>query len=149
MAKNVLGSVAFSVAVSTGSRGNNTTDHNCAAINMVGFKGVVAVIEMGPVAGGGSVVFNWEHSENGSSSWADVGTPLTIGASDDNDIVVMEIAEGEYTRPYVRLQINKVSAASTLRSGIYQRYGATHQPVTGAVAGTSGTVTVHANLDAP
>ena len=149
MAKNVLGSVAFSVAVPTGSRGNNTTDVNCAAINMVGFKGAVAVIEMGSITTNGTVAFNWEHSESGTSGWADVGTTESIGSNDDNDIVVMEIAEGEYTRPYLRLQINKSSAASTLRSGIYQRYGATHQPVTGAVAGTSGTVTVHANLDAP
>ena len=148
MGKNILGSVAFSVAVPTGSRASNTTDINCAAIDMAGFTGVVAVIEMGAIAASGTVEFNWQHSVNGTTVWNDVGSTLAIGASDDNDIVAVEIAEGEYHREHVRLQINKGTAASTVISGIYQRYGAKHQPVPGVLAGTSGTVTVHERLDA-
>ena len=149
MAKNVLGSVAFSVAVPTTSRSNNVTDINCAAINMHRFKGAVAVIEMGAIATSGTVTFIWQHSNNGTSGWTSVGSTLALDGTDDTDIVVMEIAEGEWSRQFLRLRIDKGAGSSTVVSGIYQRYGATHQPVTGAVAGTSGTVTVHANLDAP
>ena len=130
MAQNFLPEHRISIAVAASARAAGQTGINGAALDMQGYEGAVAIIEMGTIAATAVTSIKWQQSDTTTSAnFTDLkGTGLAIAADDDDKIFVSELYKP--TKRYVRVVVDRGTANATLRAATYIQYKARSAPVT-------------------
>ena len=128
MAQNFLPEHRISIAVAASARAAGQTAINGAALDMQGYEGAVAIIEMGTLAATAVTSIKWQQSDT-TTDFSDLeGTGVAIAADDDDKIFVSELYKP--TKRYVRLVVSRGTANATLRAATYIQYKARSAPVT-------------------
>ena len=130
MAQNFLPKHRSSIAIAAGSRTAGQTAINGAMVDMQGYEGVVAVVEMGTIAATAVTSIKWQQSDTTTSAdFSDLeGTGIAIAADDDDEIFVSELYKP--TKRFVRLVVSRGTANAALRAATYIQYKARSAPVT-------------------
>ena len=130
MAQNFLPEHRISIAVAASARAAGQTGINGANLDMQGYEGAVAVVEMGTIASTAVTSIKWQQSDTTTSAdFSDLeGTGIAIADDDDDKIFVSELYKP--TKRYVRLVVSRGTANATLRAATYIQYKARSAPVT-------------------
>ena len=130
MAQNFLPEHRISIAVAPSARAAGQTAINGAMVDMQGYEGVVAVVEMGTIAATAVTSIKWQQSDTTTSAdFSDLeDTALTIADDDDDKIFVSELYRP--TKRYVRIVVARATANAALRAATYIQYKARSAPVT-------------------
>ena len=130
MAQNFLPEHRISIAIAASSRTAGQTGINGAALDMQGYEGAVAIIEMGTLASTAVTSIKWQQSDTTTSAdFSDLeGTGIDIADDDDDKIFVSELYKP--TKRYVRIVVARATANATLRAATYIQYKARSAPVT-------------------
>ena len=130
MAQNFLPEHRISIAVAASARAAGQTAINGAMVDMQGYEGVVAVVEMGTIAATAVTSIKWQQSDTTTSAdFSDLeDTALTIADDDDDKIFVSELYRP--TKRYVRIVVARATANAALRAATYIQYKARSAPVT-------------------
>ena len=129
MAQNFLPEHRISIAVAASARAAGQTAINGAMVDMQGYEGAVAIIEMGTIAATAVTSIKWQQSDTTTAAdFSDLeGTGIAIAADDDDKIFVSELYKP--TKRYVRLVVSRGTANATLRAATYIQYKARSAPV--------------------
>ena len=129
MAQNFLPEHRISIAIAAGSRTAGQTAINGAMVDMQGYEGVVAVVEMGTIAATAVTSIKWQQSDTTTAAdFTDLeGTGLAIADDAGDEIFVSELYKP--TKRYVRLVVSRGTANATLRAATYIQYKARSAPV--------------------
>ena len=129
MAQNFLPEHRISIAVAASARAAGQTAINGAALDMQGYEGAVAIIEMGTIAATAVTSIKWQQSDTTTSAdFSDLeGTGIAIAADDDDKIFVSELYKP--TKRYVRAVVERGTADAALRAATYVQYKARTAPV--------------------
>ena len=130
MAQNFLPEHRISIAVAASARAAGQTAINGAMVDMQGYEGVVAVVEMGTIAATAVTSIKWQQSDTTTSAdFSDLeGTGIAIAADDDDEIFVSELYKP--TKRYVRIVVARATANAAVRAATYIQYKARSAPVT-------------------
>ena len=130
MAQNFLPEHRISIAIVASSRTAGQTAINGAMVDMQGYEGVVAVVEMGTIAATAVTSIKWQQSDTiTSADFSDLeGTGIDLADDDDDEIFVSELYKP--TKRYVRLVVSRGTANAALRAATYIQYKARSAPVT-------------------
>ena len=135
MAQNFLPEHRISIAVAASARAAGQTAINGAALDMQGYEGAVAIIEMGTIAATAVTSIKWQQSDT-SADFSDLeGTGIAIAADDDDEIFVSELYKP--TKRYVRAVVERGTANAALRAATYVQYKARTAPVVQGTGVTS------------
>ncbi len=127
MGQNFLPEHRISIAVAASARAAGQTAINGAVLDMQGYEGVVAVVEMGTIAATAVTSIKWQQSD--TTDFSDLeGTGIDIADDDDNEIFVSELYKP--TKRYVRVVVDRGTANAALRAATYIQYKARTAPVT-------------------
>lgn len=127
MANNFLPEHEVNIAVAASDRAAGSADVNGSALDMQGYEGVVAVVEMGTIAATAVTSLKWQQREMATATWADLaGTRFTI-AADDDELFITELVRP--VKRYVRLVVERATANAALRTALYIRYKPRNAPV--------------------
>ena len=127
MGQNFLPEHRISIAIAAGSRTAGQTAINGAMVDMQGYEGVVAVVEMGTIAATAVTSIKWQQSD--TTDFSDLeGTGIDIADDGDNEIFVSELYKP--TKRYVRVVVDRGTANAALRAATYIQYKARTAPVT-------------------
>ena len=137
MAQNFLPEHRISIAVAASARAAGQTAINGAMVDMQGYEGVVAVVEMGTIAATAVTSIKWQQSDTTTSAdFSDLeGTGIAIAADDDDEIFVSELYKP--TKRYVRAVVERGTANAALRAATYVQYKARTAPVVQGTGVTS------------
>ncbi len=93
MAQNFLPEHRISIAVAASARAEGQTAINGAMVDMQGYEGVVAVVEMGTIAATAVTSIKWQQSDTTTAAdFSDLeGTGIDIADDDDDEIFVSEL----------------------------------------------------------
>ena len=129
MAQNFLPEHRISIAIEASSRTAGQTAINGAMVDMQGYEGVVAVVEMGTIASTAVTSIKWQQSDTTTAAdFSDLeGTGLAIADDADDEIFVSELYKP--TKRYVRLVVSRGTANATLRAATYIQYKPREAPV--------------------
>ena len=129
MAQNFLPEHRISIAVAAGSRTAGQTTINGAMVDMQGYEGVVAVVEMGTIASTAITSIKWQQSDTTTSAdFSDLeGTGLAIADDAGDEIFVSELYKP--TKRYVRIVVARAIANAALRAATYVQYKPREAPV--------------------
>ena len=130
MAQNFLPEHRISIAVAASARAAGQTAINGAMVDMQGYEGVVAVVEMGTIAATAVTSIKWQQSDTTTDAdFTDLeGTGIDITDDDDDDkIFVSELYKP--TKRYVRVVVVRGTANSALRAATYIQYKPREAPV--------------------
>ena len=130
MAQNFLPEHRISIAIAAGSRTAGQTAINGAALDMQGYEGAVAIIEMGTLAATAVTSIKWQQSDTTTSAdFSDLkGTGIDVADDDDDEIFVSELYKP--TKRYVRIVVARATANAAVRAATYIQYKARSAPVT-------------------
>ena len=129
MAQNFLPEHRISIAVAASARAAGQTGINGAMVDMQGYEGVVAVVEMGTIAATAVTSIKWQQSDTTSSGdFTDLeGTGLAIADDAGDEIFVSELYK--LTKRYVRIVVARATANAALRAATYIQYKPREAPV--------------------
>ena len=129
MAQNFLPEHRISIAIAAGSRTAGQTAINGAMVDMQGYEGVVAVVEMGTIAATAVTSIKWQQSDTTTSAdFSDLeGTGIDIADDDDDKIFVSELYRP--TKRYVRIVVARATANAAVRAATYIQYKPREAPV--------------------
>ena len=91
---------------------------NGDSVDMQGFESLVALVALGAVAAGASGTVKFQHRNLATDNWADVANASVDFADDDDDGIVALACE-HVRRRYMRVVVERASANSAIRYGIY------------------------------
>ena len=130
MAQNFLPEHRISIAVAASARAAGQTAINGAALDMQGYEGAVAIIEMGTIAATAVTSIKWQQSDTTTSAdFSDLeGTGIDVADDDDDKIFVSELYRP--TKRYVRIVVARATANAAVRAATYIQYKARSAPVT-------------------
>ena len=113
---------------------SGTADRTGAALDMLGFRGVLMVVKFAAIATGAVTTIKAQQGAIANlSDAADLaGTGQTVADDDDNQIFVIDLFEP--VKRYVRLFVDKDASNASGESAYYIQYGAQQRPTTVAVA---------------
>ena len=129
MAQNFLPEHRISIAVAASARAAGQTAINGAMVDMQGYEGVVAVVEMGTIAATAVTSIKWQQSDTTTAAdFTDLErTGLAIADDDDDKIFVSELYKP--TKRYVRTVVARATANAALRAATYIQYKPREAPV--------------------
>ena len=129
MAQNFLPEHRISIAVAASARAAGQTAINGAMVDMQGYEGVVAVVEMGTIASTAVTSIKWQQSDTTTAAdFTDLeGTGLAIADDADDEIFVSELYKP--TKRYVRIVVARATANAALRAATYVQYKPRVAPV--------------------
>ena len=129
MAQNFLPEHRISIAVAASARAAGQTAINGAMVDMQGYEGVVAVVEMGTIAATAVTSIKWQQSDTTTSAdFSDLeGTGIDIADDDDDKIFVSELYRP--TKRYVRIVVARATANAAVRAATYIQYKPREAPV--------------------
>ena len=128
MAQNFLPEHRISIAVAASARAAGQTAINGANLDMQGYEGAVAIIEMGTIAATAVTSIKWQQSDTTSADFSDLeGTGIDIADDDDDKIFVSELYKP--TKRYVRIVVARATANAALRAATYIQYKPREAPV--------------------
>lgn len=110
------------------------TDRNGAALDMLGYRGVLMCVKFGSIAAGAVTSIKAQQgAQSNLSDGADLkGTGITVANDDDNQIFIIDLYEP--VERYVRVVIDKDGTNATNEAAWYIQYGATLRPQTVTIA---------------
>ncbi len=129
MAQNFLPEHRISIAVAASARAAGQTAINGAMVDMQGYEGVVAVVEMGTIASTAVTSIKWQQSDTTTAAdFSDLeGTGLAIADDAGDEIFVSELYKP--TKRYVRVVVARATANAALRAATYVQYKPRVAPV--------------------
>ena len=129
MAQNFLPEHRISIAIAASSRSAGTTDINGANLDMQGYEGVVALIEMGTIVSTAVTSIKWQQSDTTTSAdFSDLSsTGMTVADDDGDEIFISELYKP--TKRYVRVVVVRGTANAALRAATYIQYKPREAPV--------------------
>jgi hypothetical protein len=109
---------------------SGTADRNGATVDMQGFHGLVAIVQLGTIAAGAETTIKLQQgAASNMSDAADIlGSSVAIADDDDSTIKYIEIREPR--ERYVRVVIDKDGSNACAESVTYIQYGPAAVPVT-------------------
>jgi hypothetical protein len=113
---------------------SGTADREGAALDMMGYRGVLMVVKVAAIAAGGtnSIKAQQDSAAAFNVAAADLaGSKQTIVDDDDNQIFIIDVYEP--TDRYVRLYVDKDTSNAMAEDAIYIQYGARNRPTTPTV----------------
>jgi len=117
---------------------SGTADRNGATLDMKGYDGVLAIVQLGTVAAGAVTSVKWQQGAAANlSDAADLaGTAVAIADDDDSGIKYVDLYQPR--ERYVRLVVDKDGSNACAESVTYIQYKAKHQPVAAHGTGVAG-----------
>ena len=130
MGQNFLPEHRISIAVAASARAAGQTGINGANLDMQGYEGAVAIIEMGTLAATAVTSIKWQQSDTTTSAdFSDLeGTGIDIADDADDEIFVSELYRP--AKRYVRIVVARATANAAVRAATYIQYKARSAPVT-------------------
>lgn len=113
---------------------SGTATRNGAALDMLGFQGVLMVVKFAAIADPATCSIKAQQdTASGMGTAADLaGTGQTVGGTTDNQIYIIDLYQP--VKRYVRLVVVKDATNAVAESAIYIQYGAAARPQAVAVA---------------
>ena len=109
-----------------------TSDIAGASLDLTGSNGVVAVVQLGDIAGSATMTVKGQKSDDASAdSWVDLAadsTDISIGDTDDNGVAAVEWTEP--TSRYFRVVVQRHTANSVVAGAVYYRHRLDLEPPT-------------------
>ena len=135
LTKELIKEVRLEQGITTTAGAAGTSAMNGAAVDMVNFEGVTAVVSVGTIVSGAVTSIKWQESAN-NSDWSDLaGTSQSIADTADDTTIYSAIHKP--SKRYARIVITRGTQNATIGSVTYLKYGSKTLPVTQTLTGES------------